>query len=512
MLNSPELPQVLIVEDELGMREGIHRILTRRGYQAAMAASGEEAVQMIEVGNYPLVLVDLKMPGMDGFELLERINERRPATVCVVVSALATVGSIVKSTKMGTFDFVVKPFVPDELMVVVNRAVEKWRLTQETERLRSEREAHLLQLTAEKSRLKTIMQSMGDGLLVVNIDRNVVLDNAAARRILKRIDEPCQCVPVREVISDPKICDKVAALLASGKEQQVRLEMHLPPRGDGDVPTFVRVTLAPFCDEAGRVLGVLILLVDISETKEYERMKTRFISMVAHEIKAPIAAIQSYLNLIEDGLLDHDVSQIKSVATRCLDRSNALLTLVQDLLEITRQETIQERRVIERIDVGSLVGKLIDFHRTQAAERGISIMLASSGPARPLLVDASDIERIMTNLLSNAIKYNREGGQIRVRIDSQVAVLRIEVEDTGLGMRPEDVKRVGEEFFRVKNDSTRMITGTGLGLALVRRIVRSYHGNLEIESEPGKGSVFRILFPWNGQEHPQALREKAQAT
>jgi signal transduction histidine kinase len=259
------------------------------------------------------------------------------------------------------------------------------------------------------------------------------------------------------------------------------------------------------------VLGVLILLADISDTKAYERMKTRFISMVAHEIKAPIAAIQSYLNLIEDGLLDHDVAQIKGIATRCLDRSNALLTLIQDLLEITRQETIQEKRVIERIDVESLVGTLIEFHRPQADERRISLTFSSSGPVRPLLADASDIERIMTNLLSNAIKYNREGGQIRVHLDSMPAVLRIEVEDTGLGMRPEEVKRVGEEFFRVKNDRTRMITGTGLGLALVRRIVKSYHGNLEIESEPDKGSVFRILFPWDGQEPRPALPDRAEA-
>ena len=168
--------------------------------------------------------------------------------------------------------------------------------------------------------------------------------------------------------------------------------------------------------------------------------------------------------------------------------------------------------MIERIDVGTTVGKLVEFHRTQAEERGISLSLSCSGPTRPLLADAGDLERVMTNLLSNAIKYNREGGQIRVRLDSLPTVLRIEVEDTGLGMRPEDVKRAGEEFFRVKNEKTRVITGTGLGLSLVRRIVKSYHGNLEIESEPDKGSVFRILFPWNGQEQTSAMQTRAEAS
>ena len=118
---------------------------------------------------------------------------------------------------MGTFDFVAKPFVPDELMMVVNRAIEKCRLTAETARLRTEHEAHLLQLTAEKSRLNTIVQSMGDGLLVVNISNDVVLDNAAARMILRRIDKPCQCVPVRAVIPDDASLQTDCGIIAESR-------------------------------------------------------------------------------------------------------------------------------------------------------------------------------------------------------------------------------------------------------------------------------------------------------
>jgi two-component system, OmpR family, phosphate regulon sensor histidine kinase PhoR len=504
---TPELvPRVLIVEDEVGMREGIRRVLTKQGLETAMAASGEEAVRIIEKQDFPLVLVDLKMPGMDGFELLERINRIKPGTVCVVVSALATVGTIVKTTKMGTFDFVVKPFVPDELMVVVNRAIEKWRLTKETERLRAEREAHLLQLTAEKSRLKTILQSMGDGLLVVNIDNNVVLDNAAARSLLRRIDEPSQCVPVNVVIPDPKVCGQIRELLHCRQSHQVKLEMSLPPHNEREATSYLKVTLAPFQGEDGRVLGVVVLLSDITDTKAYERMKTMFISMVAHEVKAPIAAIQSYLNIIEDGILDHDVAQIKNIATRCLDRSNALLSLVQDLLEITRQEALQEKRVIQQIDMLELATKLVEFHRTLAAERGITIELCVPGSLPPLQGNVNDLERMLTNLLSNAIKYNRDGGKIWVRLESTPAAVRIEIEDTGIGMKPEDVKRAGEEFFRAKNEKTRAITGTGLGLALVKRIVKSCHGNLEIRSIPDQGSLFRILLPLSAAQSAQAAQ------
>jgi two-component system, OmpR family, phosphate regulon sensor histidine kinase PhoR len=505
-------PHVLIVEDEPGIRQGIYRVLTQRGLSAAMAAGGEEALRLIEAGDFPLVLLDLKMPGMDGFELIARINRIRPNTICVVVSALATVPAVVKTTKMGTFDFVVKPFTPDELMVVVNRAIEKWRAATETERLRAEREAHLLQLTAEKSRLKTIMQSMADGLLVINIDGNIVLDNAAARMILGRISEPCICVPMKDVIPDSRVCEQIRELLTGPNElpmnpkaEQVKLEMALPgSKGGEEGGTFVRFTLAPFRDEKDQVLGVVVLLSDITDTKAYERMKNMFISMVAHEVKAPIAAIESYLNVIEEGLLDSDPKRIREIAGRCLERSGALLALVQDLLEISRRDTVQPHRLIEKLNVGTIASKLVEFHRIQAAERNLEIEYSCSPDLKPIFADAADLERMLTNLISNAIKYNRPGGKVRMRVSSTGSILRIEVEDTGIGMKPEEVKRAGEEFYRIKNEKTRTITGTGLGLSLVKRIVKSYHGELTIESRPDIGSIFRIALPLDAAENAPA--------
>jgi two-component system, OmpR family, phosphate regulon sensor histidine kinase PhoR len=494
-------PRILVVEDDPSLREGIHRILTLRKLEASMASDGEEALRMIEGSEYPLVLVDLKMPGIDGFELIERVNRLKPETVCVVVSAFATVESIVRATKMGTFDFVAKPFVPDELMIVVNRAIEKCRLTAETARLRKEHEAHLLQLAAEKSRLNTIVQSMADGLLVVNISNDVVLDNTAARMILRRIDKPFQCVPVSAVIPDDAVCRQIAELLLNPAPHQVKLEMIVGPRSEQEAPAYIRVTLAPFRDENDKVLGVAVLLSDISDTKAYEQMKTKFVSMVAHEIKAPIAAIESYLNVIVDGILDGNVPRIKEIAGRCLERSSAMLALVQDLLEITRQEAYQRKRLIEKIDILSLAAKLVEFHRVQAAERKISIGLSSPPKGlKPLYADVGEMERVLTNLLSNAIKYNREGGQIWIRLDSTPSALRVEVEDTGIGLKPEEIKRIGEEFFRAKNEKTWNITGTGLGLYLVKRIVKTYHGSLKIESQVNKGSIFRILLPFGSAD------------
>jgi len=399
---------------------------------------------------------------------------------------------------MGSFDFIVKSFTPDDLMLVVNRAVEKWRLSRETARLRTERDAHLLQLATEKSRLRTIMQSMADGLLVVNIDGQVVLGNAAAGRLLRCADGRCESAPLETLITKRNIYNEIQRLLQTREDTQLFLEWEPDEADNPGLPAALRVTLAPIRDEAQRFLGVVVLLSDISEAKEYERMKTRFISMVAHEIRAPIGAVESYLNLFESGTHLDDPAQIRAIARRCLDRTRALLALVGDLLEITRRDGPSVSKKIEKVDGARLLGDLIEFHRPSAAERGISIDLELRGDAHVIDADPGDVERMIGNLLSNAIKYNRDSGRVFVRLEGTPGQLRLEIRDTGIGMTPEETKRLGEEFYRVKKPETRAITGTGLGLSLVKKIVGSCHGTLEVESTPGEGSIFRILIPTGG--------------
>ncbi len=501
-MNAPN-PRVLIVDDEFGMREGMSRILGARGYECRTAEDGKAALACLAREEFPIILVDLKMPGIDGFQFLERARQRAPQAICIIVSAFATIESAVQTTKMGAFDFVVKPFTPDDLMVVVNRAAEKWHFGLEASRLRAEREAHLLQLATEKSRLRTIMQSMGDGLLVVNISGMVVLDNAAARRLLNRMDRGREPKPLGEVIANDTVCAAVDEMLRTRADNQVRMEWEAGPRDGAALPLTLRTTLAPIRDEDGNFLGVVVLLSDISQAKEYERMKNRFISMVAHEIKAPIGAVESYLNLMEGGLLEREPGRIREVARRCLERTGALITLVGDLLEITRRDTVARTRTIERVDVAKLAAELVEFHAPVAAERKIELTLESPEEQALVWADAGDMERMLGNLLSNAIKYNREGGRVLVRLGKADGLLRLEVRDTGIGMDAGEVKRLGEEFFRAKNKQTRFITGTGLGIALVKKIVASYNGVLEVESSEGIGSTFRILLP-AGQEEPAA--------
>lgn len=492
-------PDVLVIDDEPGFREALRRILRNRGYEAQVAAGGAQALELARGHSFGLALVDLKMPGIDGFEVIDRLRTVSPQTLCIVVSAFATVESAVQSTKKGAFDFVVKPFVPDDLMVVIRRAEERWHLAREADRLRAERDAHLLEIATEKSRLRTIIDSMADGVLVVNIDGEVVLDNPEARRLLGRVAMPRISGPVVDLLADDALVGEIRALLgrpdALPVTREVRIELGLAEGKE----RYLRATLAPVSDNPGDLdtlpLGVVVILTDVTEAKVFERMKILFVSMVAHELKAPIGAVESYLELIRMGALDSDPSRIRSIAERCLVRTRSLLDLIRDLTEITRRDGGFVERRLQRIDAAALAREIVEFHTAQASAQNIQVDFEAASEDIHLIVDRGDFERILTNLVSNAIKYNIPGGRVDVRLRQSVGTVVLEVSDTGVGMSAEDVARLGQEFFRAKNPHTRTVTGTGLGIALVKKVVDSYHGAFEVESALGKGSTFRIVLP-----------------
>jgi signal transduction histidine kinase len=271
----------------------------------------------------------------------------------------------------------------------------------------------------------------------------------------------------------------------------------------------LRATLAAVRDEAAHVLGVVVLFTDISDAKALEHMKTLFVSMVAHEIKAPLGAVEGYLNLILAGDLDRDPERRQQVVTRCLARTGALLALVQDLLEITRRDSGRLEKRLEPVDLVALVDELVQFHGRDAAARQITLTREAPAALPRPVADRNDLERVLTNLLSNAVKYNRDGGRVTVRLASTGGAVTIEVADTGIGMSEAERARLGEEFYRAKNARTRLITGTGLGVALVKKILDSYNGALEIASVPGEGSTFRVLLPAPGA--PAAVTDGAGA-
>src|SRR3989304_5383987 len=183
----PDQTNILVIDDEQIMRDGCSRILSRDGWSVICAENGNQGLEEIKghPENIDVILLDLMMPGMSGMEVLDHIRTYDPNLLVIVITGYATVESAVEAMKKGAYDFIPKPFTPDQLRIVVRRALERRTLQKEAEFLRKERERSLRDIATEKSKIKTIINCMGDGVLVCDRDSCIVLSNPAASRMLK---------------------------------------------------------------------------------------------------------------------------------------------------------------------------------------------------------------------------------------------------------------------------------------------------------------------------------------
>jgi signal transduction histidine kinase len=482
--------RVLVIDDEEGMREGIRRVLTKRGFDAAVAEDGEKAIELLESNDYDIAFVDLKMPGIDGFKVTEYINDTvGNRTVVVIVSALATVEAAVQVTRAGAFDFLVKPFTPADLNQVTDRAVQQSKLIRD-------REEYLSQLNSERNLSRQLINAMHEGLVVLNIRGEAVLMNPRAEFYLHTRFRPS--IPARELFLDNKLVESIEATVLPSDEIRTRIFQYW----QNDVMLQVRVD--PLIRDE-RVNGALMIIQDVTEDWKAEQDKNRFVSMVAHELKSPLAAIINYINVIQTGMFDEQPARIHELLDRCNVRGEALLELIGDLLYINKREAGKVDKTIEEVDIQEILRNQIEFYRIQAEKKNIDLQFRASEEPVLFRADRGDLDRIFMNLLSNGIKYNRDGGTLTVNVNINVTVnadvpredrtVSILFRDTGIGMSEKDMENLFQEFYRVRNSKTGAISGTGLGLATVKRVLSEYNGRIGVESKEDIGSTFTVTLP-----------------
>ncbi|MBN1834616.1 MAG: response regulator, partial [Spirochaetales bacterium] len=287
--------RVIVIDDEEGMREGMRRVLERKGFEVDLAEDGESAIALFKRNRYDLALVDLKMPGIDGFEVTRFVNDTiGDRTVVVIVSALATVEAAVEVTRHGAFDFLVKPFTPQDLMEVVERAARQRNLIRE-------RETYLTELNSERTLSRQLINSMHEGVIVLNIARKPVLMNPKAELFLSvryAVEPSVEQLGLGERIL--KAVDEMLALKPGTEAVRVFREM-IGGR-------MLEIIITPyFLGEQNA--GTIVLLEDHTDEWKAEQDKNRFISMVAHELKSPLAAILNYINIILTGMFDEKVEK-----------------------------------------------------------------------------------------------------------------------------------------------------------------------------------------------------------
>jgi two-component system, OmpR family, phosphate regulon sensor histidine kinase PhoR len=484
---------ILIVDDEKGLRIGTQRLLEDEGYDVQTAECGEEGIRLATSNEFDVAIIDLKMPDIDGLDVLKEIKNVFPNTICFIATAYASYDTAIESTRLGAFGYIPKPFTPEELIYQVEQGIKQRHLIIEAVRLKNEREANLLELASEKSRLNTIIKAISDGVIVINKNGELVYFNYAALRFMNisniKIGESViEKMPagITEIID--KIIKKEKILLKTYTTQIEILPNH---------ELIIEAACTPVPNPDGTLAGVVIILSNITQFKRIELIKSQFVSMVAHELKTPLAAVQGFINIILDDSLGLDREKEKEYLTRSTIRLRSLTDLVNDLLDISRMELKTKQREIEDVQIKDLLKNTLQFLEFELKKKGVTVDTNIQEDLPTIKADLNEITRLFTNLISNAIKYNKENGSIFIIVHQENNYVCIKIRDTGIGMKLEEKDRLFNEFYRAKNEKTRGISGTGLGLSIVKKIVESYFGKIEVESVFGFGTTFTIQLPIN---------------
>jgi len=347
-------------------------------------------------------------------------------------------------------------------------------------------------LSGDRNRLRTVIDSMLEGVIAIDASRQVSLVNAAACRLFKIRETSSIGRPLWEIIRNTRI----QSLVDRCFEDKCRVSGELEFRGTP--PHTLAVSVSPLPEESTPGLlsrpGAVIVIADVTELRRLESIRQEFVANASHELKTPLASIQACVETLLNGGVE-DV-EFRDRFLRMIDESALRLDLlVRDMLTLARSETQREHLELvpvpfERVAITCL------SRQQQAAERKL-IRLLSEPPSEALVLMAEDeaLEEIFDNLLGNAVKYTNPGGAITLRWKAEAGAGVIEVEDTGIGIPGNQLPRIFERFYRVDRHRSRDQGGTGLGLSIVRHLVQSVGGKITVESRLNIGSTFRIRIP-----------------
>ncbi len=475
-------PRVLVVDDEERIRKVCHRLLTREGCDVAMADNGIKGLKMIDEAHFDIVLLDLMMPGMSGMDVLTGIKARHPDTVIIVITGYATLEHSIETMKKGAFDFLSKPFSPQELRLVISKAIEFIRTLQD--------------ISSEKSRMRVMVNTLREGVLTADHQKRIVLANPAFLKMIGSDKRSAIGQDVRDVVNDRRILEMIDQAIAQPGDQfaEITDEITLAAEGDQD-ERVIGIRCIPFRDRLNRNLGAVTVFHDITALKKMDQLKSDFVSMVAHEIKSPLNSILMQLKVVLDGLAGDLTEKQTQILSRSADKITSLSDLAAELLDLSKIESGLINQEREELNLSRLIAEQVQFYRGQADAGSINLTKKSCPDDMFVMGNRTNIEEVLANLISNAIRYTPSNGKITVWCDKDEDFVNIHVADTGLGIPEEYRAQIFDRFFRIKNEKTRYINGTGLGLAIVKSIVESHHGTIQVSSQEGQGSHFTVSLP-----------------
>ncbi|WP_418519228.1 ATP-binding protein [Pseudoruminococcus massiliensis] len=330
----------------------------------------------------------------------------------------------------------------------------------------------------EKNKVAAIIQNMSEGMILLDLDKNILLMNEATKRIFNVGDVTLKHDSLLYISRDKDVNDCVDKAL-DGENSSLELMLN------GRIYQMIANPVA----SQGEQIGVICLIIDITEKKEMESMRQEFTANVSHELKTPLTSISGYAEMIEAGIVKGE--DIKNFAGRIRKESARLLSLISDIILLSRLDNSQKAEAIrkETVNLLTIAQKCADDIAVQAERQGVVVRV--SGEEYIMRGNITLLTELVQNLCDNAVRYNRDKDG---KVDITVGDGFIDVKDTGIGIPPEHRARIFERFYRVDKSRSKERGGTGLGLAIVKHICELYDAKIELKSSEGFGTEIKITF------------------
>lgn len=349
------------------------------------------------------------------------------------------------------------------------------------------------QMMAEKKRSEAIIRSITDGVVVVDADLEIVAINPEAARILNVNPALCQGEHFFDAIENQKLYECMREALKSGKSPQLVDEEAIFVVERGEHTEYYHFDITPVKTESGGMLGVVLLLQDITKLKKLDQLKSEFVATASHELRTPLTGMAMSIGLLGESASGKLSARERELLEAADEDVKRLRTLVNDLLELSKIESGRMEMAFAPIAVDLLVHKAMQPFQEQAAQQEVALSTQIPDDLPAVCVDPTKITWVLTNLIANALRYTDAGGVIEITADRAGSRVAIAVRDTGTGIPLEYQSKIFDKFVQV--EGKRAAGGSGLGLAISREIVNAHGGAIWVDSTPGEGSTFTFTVP-----------------
>jgi signal transduction histidine kinase len=363
-----------------------------------------------------------------------------------------------------------------------------------TERLRTYEELNISQLIVEKKKSEAIVASIPDPVIMVDEGNKVLLMNQAARRLLQVHGTDWQGKPLGEIVDNDRWLTLLSGRGARADEtaqQDTLLSIQRP----GQQALYFRPRQTTIVDESRNILGVVILLQDVTRFKNLDRMKSEFIATVSHELRTPLTSINMAVDILSREVLGSVNEPQRDMLVTAKDDCERLTKLVKELLDMSRLESGKYELRSEKINLRSVVEEALKPLRLQFREKGIHLETEIPPSTPEVPGDQQQLSWVVANLVSNALRYTPADGTVTIHSDLLDDSIRVSVKDSGRGIPADAVEVIFDKFVQIKQSTDAMPGSVGLGLAIAKEVVEAHGGRIWVESSVGQGSTFFFTIP-----------------